>query len=66
MLCEVVVVDGWLVVLAVVAVALLLRFMIKGRGGGAARSRDIVGGDGTRNVGERWRTGGYGESGGGP
>jgi hypothetical protein len=66
LLCEVVVVDGWLVVLAVVALALLLRFMIKGRSGGAARSRDIVGGDGTRNVGERWRTGGYGEGGGGP
>jgi hypothetical protein len=62
LLREVVVVDGWLIVLTVVAVALLLRFIVKRlRGGGGARSRDIVGGDGTRNVGERWRTGGYGE-----
>jgi len=51
---EVVVVIGWLIVLTVVALGLFL--LVKRRGGGrAGGSRDLLGDNGSKNVGERWR-----------
>ena len=46
---------GWLIVLTVVALGILL-LLVKRRGGGhAGHSRDLVGDDTSKNVGERWR-----------
>jgi hypothetical protein len=55
----------WLIVLIVLAVAFLFVSVRRRRRGDARRLRDLSGSDGTINVGERWRTGGYMEGGGG-
>jgi len=57
----------WLIVLSVLAVAYLLFSFSpeRRRRRQARRQSDLAGADGTINVGERWRTGGYMEGGGG-
>ncbi len=49
--------PAWLIVVMILVLALLLLAMR--HRAGTRGPNDIVGGDGTRNVGERWRTGGY-------
>jgi hypothetical protein len=53
----------WLVMLVVLGAAAL--FLALRRRRGADRASGAEWGDGSRNVGERWRTGGYGDGGGG-
>jgi ABC-type dipeptide/oligopeptide/nickel transport system permease subunit len=52
--------PAWLIVLMVLVVALLVwRSVARRRRADELTLRESEWGDGTRNVGERWRTGGY-------
>ncbi len=56
--------PGWLIFLIVLALVVVLLSWRTWRRRGSWRAPDDLGG-GTLNVGERWRTGGYMEGGGG-